>query len=122
METINGKRHTLTLSFGYGHTDWHVDQFFRSLHEQLVKDFGGLRTNKGVGLWASDGNTNPPYTGEIYGEDVVTITVTVDVDPEFATHLIQEACRYAKHRTEGDVPMEWVNVEVTQTEAHHFKM
>jgi len=123
METINGERHTIALTFGYGHTDWNVRDFFLDhLTKTVSRDFGGFRFTTGTGFWTDDGNSEPPFKGEIFEEDTVTLVVTVQDDPEFAVYMLQEACRYAKHATDGDVPMEWVNVEITQTQAAHFKM
>lgn len=122
-ESIDGERHTIALTFGYGHTDWNIREFFlRHLAQTVSEDFGGFRYKTGVGFWRADGNSEPPHTGEIFEEDTVTLHVTVQNDPEQAVYMLQEACKYAKHATNGDVPMEWVNVEVTQSEAHHFKM
>jgi len=122
-DSIEGPRHTIRLTFGYAHTKWNVREFFiDKLAKQVSRDFGGFRYNTGTGFWRDDGNTSPPYNDELFEEDTVTLIVTVDVDSNFAVTMLREACRYAKHATEGDVPMEWVNVEVTQAEAHHFKM
>jgi hypothetical protein len=123
METIKGERHTITATFGFGHIDWNIREFFLGyLADSISADFGGCRFTEGTGIWREDGNGEPPHKGEIFEEDTVSLHVTVQDDPTHAVYMIREACRYARHATSGDVPIEWVNVEVTQSQAHHFKM
>jgi len=123
MATISGQRHTIAVTFGYGHTDWNVQEFFlEHLAETVSEDFGGFRYTKGTGFWRSDGNSEPPFTGELFEEKTVTLYLTVDNDPNHAVYMLREACDFAKHATKGNVPMQWINVEVTQSQAHHFKM
>lgn len=123
MDTVNGERHKIELAFGYGHSEWNLREFFlRHLTQTISESFGGFRFETGTGFWRSDGNSEAPFTGELFEEDTVTVTVTVDGDPESAVSILRAACVESKRKTDGDVPMEWVNVEVTQCEAHHFKM
>jgi hypothetical protein len=123
METINGERHTIAATFGFGHVDWNVREFFlEHLAEAVCESFGGFRYSTGTGFWTADGNSEPPFTGEIFEEDSVTLHVTVTGDVESAVSILQAAAVEAKQKTSGDVPMQWVNVEVTQCTAHHFKM
>jgi hypothetical protein len=123
MDSINGERHTIAATFGYGHTAWNVREFFLGhLSQSVCESFGGFRYTTGTGFWTADGNSEPPFTGEIFQEDSVTLHVTVTGDVESAVSILQAAAVEAKQKTTGDVPMEWVNVEVTQSEAHHFKM
>jgi hypothetical protein len=123
METLEGDRYKFSVVFGYGHTDWNVSNFFRLLEEEMTLYFGGCRVETKRGLWRADGNNETaPYTGELYEEDSVEVTIVTDVAPEKATRRIRAAARHSKNYTEGDVPMEWVNVEITQAQAAHFKM
>ena len=123
MQTINGERHKIALTFGYGHTDWNVREYFlRHLPEAVCESFGGFRYTTGTGFWTADGNSEPPFTGEIFEEDSVTLIVTVEESPESAVSILRASAIEAKNQTAGDVPMEWVNVEITQAQAAHFKM
>lgn len=123
MDAIDGERHTIAATFGYGHTDWNVREFFlEHLAQAVSESFGGFRYTTGTGFWTADGNSEPPFTGEIYEEDSVTLRVTVTGDVDSAVSILQAAAVEAKQKTTGNVPMEWVNVEVTHSEAHHFKM
>jgi hypothetical protein len=122
-DSIDGKRHTIALTFGYGHVDWNEREFFlEHLAQSVSESFGGFRFTTGTGFWRADGNGNAPHTGELFEEDTVTLHVTVTGDVASAVSILQAAAVEAKQKTTGDVPMEWVNVEVTQSEAHHFKM
>jgi hypothetical protein len=123
METINGERATIQATYGFGHTDWNVRAFFlEHLAQAVSESFGGFRFTTGTGFWRSDGNGDPPFTGEVFEEDTVTLHVTVSGDPDSAVSIIRAASMEAKARTAGEVPMQWVNVEVTQSEARHFEM
>jgi len=123
MQTINGKRHTITATFGFGHVDWNVHEFFiEHLAKTVSRDFGGFRFETGTGVWRDDGNSEPPFTGELFEEKTVTLYLTVDNDPNHAVYMLREACDFAKHATKGNVPMEWINVEITQCTVSHFKM
>jgi hypothetical protein len=123
MNTLTGERHKLEITFGYGHVDWNVREFFvANLPPLLTEKFGGFRTDRGTGYWRMDGNQSPPYSGELMEEDSVTVTITTDEDVNTAMAHIRLICRKAKRQTEGDVPMEWVNVEVTECQARHFAM
>lgn len=123
MDSIDGQRHTIAATFGFGHVDWNVREFFLGhLSQSVSESFGGFRYTTGTGFWTADGNSEPPFTGEIFEEDAVTLRVTVTGDVDSAVSILQAAAVEAKQKTTGDVPMEWVNVEVTQSEAHHFKM
>ena len=123
MQTINGERHKIALTFGYGHTDWNVREYFLGhLANAVCESFGGFRYTTGTGFWTADGNSEPPFTGEIFEEDSVTLIVTVEESPESAVSILRASAMEAKNQTAGDVPMEWVNVEITQAQAAHFKM
>jgi len=122
-DSIDGQRHTIALTFGYGHTDWNVREFFvRHLAQSVSESFGGFRFTTGTGFWRADGNGSAPHTGELFEEDCVTLVVTITGDVDSAVQILRASAMAAKKRTAGDVPMEWVNVEVTQSQAHHFKM
>jgi hypothetical protein len=113
METINGKRHTIAATFGFGHVDWSVREYFlEHLAQAVCESFGGFRYTTGTGFWTADGNSEPPFTGEIFEEDSVTLHVTVTGDVESAVSILRAAAVEAKQKTSGDVPMQWVNVEM----------
>ena len=116
------KRHKIFLVFGYGHIDWPVSDFFRYLEEEITTDFGGCRISKKRGLWRSDGNDSAPHTGELFEEDTTEFTILTNKKPEDFMCLIRSAVKFARDETDGDVPMEWVNVEYTQVKQGHFNM
>jgi len=118
----NPQRYKISLVFGYGHIDWNVDEFFRLMEEQICIDFGGCRIDEKRGLWTDDGNKSRPHFGEIFEEESVEFTILTSMSPEDFHWYIQEAAKYARYETDGDVPMEWVNVEYTQVQQGHFNM
>lgn len=123
METINGERHTIAATFGFGHVDWNVREFFlEHLAQAVSESFGGFRYTTGTGFWTADGNSEPPFTGELFEEDTVTIHVTVTGDVESAVSILQAAAVEAREKTTGEVPLQWVNVEAWETQAFHFDM
>lgn len=122
MDSITGDRVKISLVIGYGHTDWHEDEFLYALEEQITQHFGGCRVESKRGLWRSDGNGSFPHTGELFEEDSVEFTILTDLPVEQATDMVEFSTRQAAELTGGQVPIEWVNVEVTQAQAHHFKM
>jgi hypothetical protein len=50
------------------------------------------------------------------------VTILTDLDPHEFLWIVKSAVKFARDETEGDVPMEWVNVEFTQVEQGHFNM
>jgi len=109
-DSIHGERHTIALTFGYGHTDWNAREFFiRHLAQSVSESFGGFRFTTGTGFWREDGNGNAPHTGELFEEETVTLHVTVTGDVESAVSILQAACIEARNNTTGDVPLAWVN-------------
>lgn len=121
MSTIEGTRNRVEATFGYGHTDWKVRRYFyRHLVPLLSGKFGGLRMEKGDGFWRADGNSTAPYTGELFEEVSVTITFVTDLPTKRAVSILRKAATLAKEKTTGNVPLEWVNVEVTEVDVHHF--
>jgi hypothetical protein len=122
METINGERVKISLVIGYAHTDWNVSEFLTKLEEEITTLFGGCRVESKRGLWREDGNSTQPFNGELFEEDSVEFTILTDLDVEKALTQLRVSCENCKFCTRGDVPVEWVNVETTQVECHHFKM
>lgn len=122
METLDGERVKISLVIGYGHTDWNVSDFLRKLDEEITTLFGGCRVDSKRGLWREDGNSTQPFNGELFEEDSVEFTILTDLDAETAIQQIRVSCNNCKYATPGDVPVEWINVEVTQVDCHHFKM
>ena len=122
MERISGDRVKISITIGYPHTDWNESEFLTRLEERITRRFGGCRVESKRGLWREDGNSTQPHTGELFEEDSVEFTLVTDRDVVEATRQVEGACIYAKVYTDGDVPVEWVNVETTQVQARHFKM
>ena len=118
----NPNRYKISVVFGYGHIDWNVHEFFRHLEEEITKDFGGCRVSQKRGLWRADGNDSGIRTGELFEEDTMEVTILTDLDPQEFLWIVKSAVKFARDETEGDVPMEWVNVEFTQVEQGHFNM
>jgi len=116
MDSISGERQTIAATFGFGHVDWSVREYFlEHLAQSVSESFGGFRFTTGTGFWR-------PHTGELFEEDTVTLHVTVTGDVESAVSILQAACIEARNNTTGDVPLAWVNVETWETEAFHFDM
>lgn len=123
MDSINGERHTIAATFGYGHSDWAMREFFLDhLAQAVCESFGGFRYTTGTGFWTADGNSEPPFTGQLFEEDTVTLHVTVTGDVESAVQILQAAAVEAREKTTGEVPLAWVNVETWETKAFHFDM
>jgi len=122
------QRIRLILSFGFSYElDEDVfDSFLTDLHKSLTIPSGGLRYTFGTGIWRDDGNSEPPFTGDVNDELGVDVALTLDPKDHlgFGTvrtliSHIQERCRLA-HDNHPKIGIQWVNMEVDVIHVSHF--
>jgi len=114
-DEMTGQRTRYTLRIGGDKDD--VAAYVDALERTITSVTGGMSVTRGVGLWREDGNSEPPYVGDIAREASATVAFVVGEDTSHKA--IKAALIDASNRADAE-SVQWVNVEHEPVNVSHI--
>jgi len=112
---LTGQRTRYTIRIGGGEDD--VAEYLACLERTISRVAGGCNVTTGAGIWREDGNTQPPYTGDVAREHSATVSFVVDNDTPHKA--IKAALIDASNESDAQ-SVQWVNVEHEPVNVSHI--
>jgi len=124
-DALSGNRKRITFTFGADNerNAPKLSKFADELLPRITKITAGAKVNYHDGVWRSDGNTEPPFTGEHVREPALSISFGTPHDVENVLSAVKAQIRETAQEMFDDPSfMQWVNVEIEPVSVHHFDL
>ncbi|AUO79278.1 hypothetical protein [Salinibacter phage M31CR41-2] len=121
MET----RNRISITFGADNEENRaaLNRFVDSVERSLTRNTGGMKRIEHSGSWRTDGNTEPPYNGELVQEPAITLSFVTNTDADRMLSVLKAVIRDEANRAElSSEAMQWVNVEIEPVHVDHFDL